>query len=438
MCLFSCCRRDKAAATDLMSLKKNISFSLISKMSSLLFQLSSLSILAKTLSEKELSLYFLLLNLPFFFSLIDFGQTGGGFQNRLTTLEEQGLHPEKKELFLSHFKLSLSIYSFFYLLFFILILMLKEKGALFFSSFYISLYLLFTLMRSPFSLYNALSSSIQKGFLKNRFDLLEHFFCFTFLVLTSFYPLDFHTKITLLFLIPFLITLIGFFKLTKMHSISIFEPLSVSNIKKHLEIKLGLSFWMQNLLSLALFNTSIYIVAAKQGLEKTSDFFLYMRLTHIILGLHFAFLAPFSTFLIHLFFKKKKELIQKLLQALTFTIVFFFAAFCFLYVLHPFIEKWIHVKANVPPNLFVWAAIYGLINVFSIFLNAFNKIKSQLIFLFLGLFIFFSLSLFLPIAPFQKTVVIYSIISILPLLFSNVYECYTLVRRQNKEKDFNY
>lgn len=118
--------------------------------------------------------------------------------------------------------------------------------------------------------------------------------------------------------------------------------------------------------------------------------------------------------------------------------VFFFAAFCFLYVSHLFIEKWIHVKANVPPNLFVWAAIYGLINVFSIFLNAFNKIKSQLIFLFLGLFIFVSLSLFLPIAPFQKTVVIYSIISILPLLFSNVYECYTLVRKQNKEKDFNY
>jgi hypothetical protein len=293
-------------------------------------------------------------------------------------------------------------------------------------------------MRFPFSLYGALASSMQMGFFKNRFDLIEHFFSFTFLWLTSFYPVGFQQKISFLFFIPFLITLIGFLKLTKMHNITIFDPLAVSNMKNHLQIKLGLSFWLQNLLSLGLFNTSIYIVASKQGLEKTSDFFLYMRLINIILGFHFAFLAPFSTFVIHLFFKQKKELIQKLLQALIFTIVFFFLAFSFLYLLHPFIEKWIHLKVNVPPYLFIWGAIYGIINVFSIFLNAFNKIKSQLIFLFLGLCIFFSLSLFLPIAPFQKTVVIYSIISILPLLFSNVYECYTLVRKQNKEKDFNY
>jgi hypothetical protein len=80
----------------------------------------------------------------------------------------------------------------------------------------------------------------------------------------------------------------------------------------------------------------------------------------------------------------------------------------------------------------IWMVLYGVINCFSILLNALNQIKRQIFFLIIGAMI--NVSLFYPLKQLFEVVgiIIAGIIALIPLLCSNVLEVLSLRYQLNK------
>jgi len=77
----------------------------------------------------------------------------------------------------------------------------------------------------------------------------------------------------------------------------------------------------------------------------------------------------------------------------------------------------------------IWMTLYGVINCFSVLLNAVTAVKRQLVFLSVGACIQLFLGALLGPAYGVVGIVVAAIIALVPLLFSNIIEVQSVLRR---------
>jgi O-antigen/teichoic acid export membrane protein len=153
-----------------------------------------------------------------------------------------------------------------------------------------------------------------------------------------------------------------------------------------------------------------------------SNYVLSFKICSLVVGIHLAFLAPLLPFyrILHET-NQQAQAIKKLIKSLGFSLFFLLGVSLLIYLfIEPLLRFWISREVVFYYNLLPWMILYGLINVFSIYLNSLEKVTLQNICLLLGLGIFSALTSFFK--PSEELFCLASWICLLPLFMSNILE----------------
>jgi hypothetical protein len=159
-----------------------------------------------------------------------------------------------------------------------------------------------------------------------------------------------------------------------------------------------------------------------------SNYVLSFKICSLVVGIHLAFLAPLLPFyrILHET-NQQAQAIKKLIKSLGFSLVFLLGISLLIYIfIEPLLKFWTSREVVFYFNLLPWMLLYGLINVFSIYLNSLEKVTWQNICLILGLGIFTALTSFFKHS--EDLFCLASWICLLPLLISNILEVVRLSR----------
>lgn len=414
-------------------LTKHLVLSFTSKITAILAQIVSIGVITKGFDSCDLTLWLLFFQLIFFFSLFDFGLLGNSYLNSVAIKQYEGSYNISftiKKLFQGVILYSLGFFLFF--LFFDHSLITGEtkydpsylKKVFFLFSF-------FSFLKLPFSLWSSTLLGSKKGEIKSLLEIFENltmmglalslfFFkaSFTFAILTcSSYSL-------ILSFVFFLFTI----KKEKSQPFILFDGL-IS------DLKISFPFWLQNLLSVALFSSLPLLVASWSSLEKSEPFVLSFRLCSLLIGIHFAFLNPLLPFFTQDSASGDlRPALSRLKKALFFSSIYFLLGFSLIFLFfEPFALIWTKRALPFTKSLFLWTFLYGMINVLATFLNALGRIKKQVIFLFVGS-VCFVIGIKIFKHPFEITIPFFASVALLPLLASNLIEILSIFYESERKK----
>lgn len=416
-------------------MKKGIFFSTASKCLALCTQIWILLALTKHYDKDSIGIWFLFSSFPFFISLADAGLGGLYLQHQLTKYTCLDKKEKKKECFFQSFYLVLILALICSLLLLTIPLpsWIFSKHLLYYKDLphFFILFCFIHLVRLPFSLYAtgffALDLLSYKSILEIAeqilfliaFMLAKHFSIFYFLLSYALCSLS--------------ISVIGFFLFLKKEKWS-FPPFF---LKK--PCSMPWACWTQNVFSVLLFAPLPFFVSNSLSLETGAVFGLCAKCANLCHTLHLTLLTPLTTYYTKTKFFHKTGAFQTTFTFSFIFTIFFYSLFSFsLFVFSPLLEKRGCFICSEHFFLYtLWMHLYGWINVFSIALNGYGKIKRQTLFLIVGTCICFSFHYFSKSLKLDDILTV-SILAQLPLLFSNIYEVHNLHDAAIKEEKNPY
>jgi O-antigen/teichoic acid export membrane protein len=425
-----------------LSVSKHIFFSFLSKLFQIGAQCYSLAIITKVFDQQDTGLWLLFFHFVFFFSFFDLGIGGSFLQNRLASLHAKNAsYDQKAAYFFEKFFQTVMLYL---ASFVILSLISSSLTSQFFSNIKYSsttvqyvfvIFCFFQLMRFPLNFWGTALFSCEKSHLKSILEILENcgliilasslFYCkaplFSSLIICSIFSFSV-SSIFLLFTIKHLK-----WSFLKIFLLSLFaNPL--------ITLKSSFPFWLQNILSTFLFSFSPLLFTRYFGISAGSDYILSFKICSLIVGIHIAFLSPLIPFyrICHERNQQSKSL-KKLIESLIFSLIFLFVASCLMRAfIEPLLRFWTKREVYFYFDLLPWMVVYCLINVFSIYLNALDKVTRQNVFLIIGLCLFFLTLLF--IKPTPKHFCFIGWVCLLPLFISNILEFISITTSSRSKK----
>lgn len=410
---------------------RGVGWSAAAKLLSIVSQYGIVALVSRQLTAEQFGAWSLLIHLIAVASILDLGVGGGGLRNALTKLCALGNKPaEEKTLFFSSFffmiALSLLFLGVSCLLFHQGFSLLFERNQeikiLFFWL------VLFVLIKLPFTLYASGFYAYQEIKLKALLDCVE--FLGSFLI--TFCVAFMHGSLPLFFcsytLFVLVINIVGFvwFVTRRRWGWGEISPQEIFSAITPL-LKTHLLFWLQNMVSLALFSLSPIAIAFLGGFARGGEYFLIYRLYSVMIGIHFALLNPLWSYYASAWHSNQRELIsKKCFRSALFTVLILgIAALGVTVFYQPLVHFWTGKSIECLEIVIVsgvWMVLYGVTNCFSILLNALDQIKQQVIFLCLGSCLNVFLGVILGKAFPAIGVVVAAIIALLPLLCSNILE----------------
>ncbi|MCH9631305.1 MAG: hypothetical protein S4CHLAM37_13270 [Chlamydiia bacterium] len=297
------------------------------------------------------------------------------------------------------------------------------------------------LFRSLFSIYHSVLYASQKTHYKCFLEAVSYFVLFLLILLCKNLEITSEKLFVLYFFYLFILEFVCFLTFIKISKIQLYL-VSFSRIKSYLQ-ELGVQsffFWLQNLASLFLFSSLIYLVNLTTGTEAAGEFALVSRPFLLILGIHFMFLNPFWSALSDALYKKEFCWIRSIFwKGLFLSILLPVFACVFLQIFYKgLLLRWsgrFFENDLLIALLSLWTILYCVINYLSIYLNALSKINTQVLFLGVGALLLLFLGPFLGAKCSASGVVLVGILAALPLFFSNIKQVKKLILKN--EKGFN-
>lgn len=385
-----------------------------------------------------------------FTSFLDLGLSGGAFRNQLSTkFNNNVLTKEGIDLYRCVFVLTCIFSAIFLLILCVVYLLGGFSAFLLFTGegdtgkyvlwFFLSL--VFLICRAPFLTYHSVLYANQKEHHKALLEMLAS----TILVILFFTVKRIvHLKNVHQFLIYFSCMLSAdvfcyfIFSHYKRITLPFVSFILLLNFIKKNGAK-SLLFCSQNLLSLFLFSSIMYVVNVNLGTDFAGEFNLVNRPFLLLIGVHFIFLNPMWSSIRDAYNLQHYFWVRKAFKrGLWFSTGFLLIICSIIQMTHKSLILFISGKELHYPGLVlalgIWTFIYCTANFFAIFLNAENKIEKQTIFLLLGVLIFFVTAKYFGNKFGVVGVVSCSIISILPLFFSNIFQSfYSVMHGKGRE-----
>ena len=429
-------------------IKKRCLSASLAKVVNILSQLGVTALLSRGLSGEAFGMCAIFAHIMLMVGLFDGGIGGGGLRNTLTTHQ---LKDHQKKLFLSSFYFIGVIYLLLALIYALFIQhylhycfvlqdihlsnQLKTVGWIFVIS---------IVIKVPFSIYASGFYAFEEDDKKALIDIIESLALVGVLALATIFHQDFLVGFAGYYFTLSVMSCLGFGWFLKKRNWKV-EILSWTTIYKSIQplFKIHRAFWVQNLLSLALFSFSPYLLMKFVNLEKVGEYTLIYRACCLFLGIHFALLNPLWASYNKAFYKENFMWIEKTLkQSVKLTIFLFsIAALGLVCFYQPILFLWSGKKIichSVVILYAIWMIFYALINCFSIFLNSVNLIQKQSLALFIGALSNLILGIFFSKIWGVEGVILASIISLLPLFFSNVVEILQLKKKVLSEQRSSY
>lgn len=386
-------------------------------------QLAGVGIVSRFLDDSYFGIWMLLSQFMIIATLFDFGLGGGGLRNELSRLYVIK-DSRQSELFLASFFLILALVMILSIFLFFLGDFISSKEVVF-SIFFI-------MLRLPFSLYITGFLAYQKIHLKAIGEVFEAFAVLVGLYTLTLLKVENKTLLLSAFWINLLSTAMSFFFFLKTQKWK-FYWISFKKQKNLIKplIKLNSYFWLLNIFSLGLFSLCPFLIHKLLGLEKAGQFCLFQRIISLVLGVHFLGINALWSGFSDAYYQKDFVWMKKFFRkSLLITFLYFGLFGIILIFFHQsLISIWAkRLIQNYPlAILFSFAVfLYGVINIFSVFLNSQNLIKKQILFLCLGSFIHIFLGLYLGKIYGELGVILAFVFSLIPILISDVIEVKTL------------
>lgn len=428
-----------------LTLSKHVLFSFFAKLTSIAAQLYSFAIITKAFDHQDTGIWLLFFHLLFFFSFCDLGLGGSSLLNRLALHQAASSSLEERaRFFFQRLAQALCVYGAVF--FFLYAFATPLTQSLFSNSKYAvenlrTVFLVFSsfqLLKMPLNFWAQCLISCEKGYIKSQLEIVENVSMMALASTLFFFKLPLLQSLVscavvacALALVFFCITLYHLKWTPKLPSLSITMSTFPASLKD------SFPFWIQNLLSTFLFSFSPFLVNHSLGIEYGSNYILSFKVCSLVIGIHCALLSPLSPFYTILFQRNDSaQAISKLKQSAIFSCFYFACACLFIFFCaDSLLSLWTGREIIFYHHLLPWMCLYGLINVMSTLLNALGKVVYQSLFLALGitLFYFITKASSNPSATYYATA---SWISLLPLLFSNIYEI-ALLRKLTKQPTEN-
>jgi O-antigen/teichoic acid export membrane protein len=410
---------------------KGIGWSATAKLLSIVSQYGIVALVSRELTAEKFGAWSLMMHLIAVASILDFGIGGGGLRNGLTKLYTVGHRSaEEKTLFFSSFffmaALSLLFLGiaciFFHQVFSLLCDQNQEMHMLFFW------FVFFILLKLPFTVYASGFYAYQEIQLKALLDCIELLGS----VLITFCVASIQGSLLLFFfshtffvLVMNMVGFIWFVIRRKWEWGGI--PLQEIFFAIIPLLKTHLLFWLQNIASLALFSLSPIAIVFLGGFARGGEYSLIYRLYSVMMGIHFALLNPLWSYYASAWHSHERELLRsKCFRSAVLTVLVLGVSTLGVTLFYqPIIRFWTGKSIECLEVVIlsgVWMVLYGVVNCFSILLNALDQIKQQVIFLCVGACLNVFLGVILGKAFPAIGVVVAAIIALLPLLCSNILE----------------
>ena len=416
-------------------MKKRCLYSLAGKLTSHLMQMLLIVLLARVLSKEAFGLWGMFSHMTLLIGMLDGGLGGGGLRNALI---EEVSEEKRKQLFFATFYRIGAIYLLFVflclwalhpLLQWLLVVQdseLKKMLPLLGFSFAV-----FMGIKASFSLYISGFYAFQEDKKKAFLDMAEALLPLLFVGGLVFCNCRFLWLYAGYYGVLASVTLAGFFWFIKIRGWKFLKPSwkEGGNLLQPL-FSIHRDFWLQNILSLALFTSLPYLLVRVVSLKEVGPHLFLYRGCCFFIGLHFAVLNPLWASYTKALQERKILWMEKtLFLSLIGTLGMCLGFSCFLLFLHPHIlqigiSRFIKCPEWVV-GYTVWMTLYASINCLAIFLNACNRVKRQNLFLFFG-----TLMQWLLARQVQdvSSLLWVSGLALCPLLLSNILEV-SLLRR---------
>ncbi|MEI8300710.1 MAG: oligosaccharide flippase family protein, partial [Chlamydiota bacterium] len=414
----------------------------------ILSQLGVTALLSRGLSGEAFGMCAIFAHIMLMVGLFDGGIGGGGLRNTLSTCQ---LKDDQKKVFLSSFYFIGLIYLLLALIYALFIqhylhhLFVLQDVHLFNQLKTIGwVFVISIIIKVPFSIYASGFYAFEEDDKKALIDIIESVALVLVLGLATIFHQDFLVGFAGYYLTLSLMSCLGFGWFLKKRNWKL-KKFSWTTIYKSIQplFKIHRAFWIQNLLSLALFSFSPYLLMRFLNLEKVGEYTLIYRACCLFLGIHFSLLNPLWASYTKAFYNKNFMWIEKTLrQSLKLTILLFgLAALGLIFFYQPILFLWSGKQIichKIVVLYAIWMIFYALINCFSIFLNSVNLIQKQSLALLIGSSSNILLGVFFSKIWSVEGVVLASIISLLPLFFSNLIEILQLKKKVLSEQRSSY
>lgn len=422
---------------------KHVVCSFFSKMCSIGAQCYSLAIITKAFDRQDTALWLLFFHSIFFFSFFDLGLGGCFLQSRLASFYDEKAPSEQQcSFFFEKFFQTLTIYIAAFIL---LALFSFPLTQLFlcnqkYSSHHVHIVFLifsfFQFLRFPLNFWTHALMSCQKGYAKSLLEICEN--CGLILLATTLFILKAPLFSSLIACAVFSFSIsLCFFLITIRHLRWRFPKIIFRSLHRNslTSFKGSFPFWTQNLLSTFLFSFSPFLLNSWTGVHYGSNYILSFKICSLIIGIHFALLSPLMPFYSILSEKMQVDVAQKkLTKSLLLSLGFLLAATIgLLFFIEPLLNFWTKREVSFSFSLLPWMFLYGIINVFSTYLNAIGKVAKQNISLLSGIIIF-ALFLWVVENPDEKIVCYASSAALIPLLVSNTLEVFSALNVLSKKQ----
>ena len=198
----------------------------------------------------------------------------------------------------------------------------------------------------------------------------------------------------------------------------------------------SVQFWLLGVAAIALFTTDPIIAARVTDLGTAGDFSIFQRLVVLLIGIHFTLLMPLWSAYTHAAENRDWDWIRRSLErSVGITILLFGVGGILAVLLHGnVLHIWTGREFQNTPLMIVlavWTLQYAWTNCFSVLLNSLNLIRTQVLVILVCALIHIPLSISLGNTFGIEGVVWGSIISLLPLTFSNTYQVILLLRKSS-------
>lgn len=433
-------------------ISKNSLFSAFSKIIAISAQCVITAILSRTLSKEEFGLWAILGHFIIIMSMFDFGIGGGGLRNALAkyNITKDTEHLQKRAYFSSFFLMT-GIYT---VLFFLWIFFVKNHLNLFFhikeshlleQLEWVSFFIFAIFIKNSFSIYGTGFVSYQEHTLKAIIDSIEHVLLVCMVILVFFLKGTFSIFLISYYFLYLSIAIFGFIFFLKIRNWQ-WMNISIRDLREMIPLlRINGLFWVQNLVSLLLFSFSPFLISFFGNLELGGEYSLIYRFCCLFIGIHFAFLNPLWSAYTDAFYKQNFHWIEtNFMKSLKLTGVFLgLGGIVIIFIYKPIIYLWTGKNLSFTTTVIascLWMLLYGVINCFSVLLNAINKIRRQILFLLIGALLNIVIASLLGNLFGITGVVVAGIIALIPLLCSNIIEVFSIRLREvheNSAKNIN-
>ena len=190
----------------------------------------------------------------------------------------------------------------------------------------------------------------------------------------------------------------------------------------------GVEFWILSIVSSLQISCFSWMIARVMPVTELGNLTLLIQITGFLLVLHVSYFLPLqSRYSIASYREAKSYLMYSLAMTIIIIPIMNIFIFEFLPLINKITSKNIEYNFNIILCFAIWSILWTLINTFSIMLNGFGKIKSQI----LGLLIAFLISNLSIVFNWSKDIFdlfYFIILGLLILLFINLYSIFNLLK----------